>query len=117
MLLMPILIISTYVFALNEEKSMYNSIEEYFKNNNEIKKNIGSYTKSSVISSGPQCSDPCDSNIKDIEFEVHGTRGCVVVFVETYEAFPIYKVNSINISDSLITNNISSTNSTVPCKG
>ena len=116
-LLIPLLIISTYVFALNEENSMYNSIEENFKTNNEIIKNIGSYIRSSVTSTGSQCSGTCDSNIKDIVFEVHGTKGCVVVLVETYESFPVYKTNSVNISYFLNTNDHSNTNSTMPCKG
>ncbi len=83
--------VSGFGYVIYAKNKMFDSIEKKL-----AIMAPGKFSKAQLISSGPQCALPCESNILDHEFFVYGTNGCNIVYVTTYESFPKYDIQSIN---------------------
>ena len=76
---------------------MYDEIEKQFSTKIEFKNAIGIFNRAELKFAYPQCSFPCESTTKDIEFNVYGAKGCVKASVVTQESFLRYKVKSVEM--------------------
>jgi hypothetical protein len=85
------------------KQQMYNEIDDHFSNRLDFVKSIGSFKHAELKFAYPQCSFPCESAIKDIEFYVYGSKGCVRAWVVTDESFPNYEIKSMEIMGGVVT--------------